>query len=527
MTNPYKPHGAAIPELLGRKQLLHDLCSLLANNNVSLVGPKLYGKTVVVHGLRDVLAKPGSPFDGVSLWDMRSRTPRTDDEFRSQFAEALLPAVKAIDPSIGEYLKAGGATPMEWAAFALDQVASAGKRVVLIIDKFHAIEISDDGIGPNLLGELRVLASEKEGFRLVVASRRPLREQCMTPEAKSSDFHRVFEKLQLGGFSEADMDEVWGPLADRGATVDKGAKTELRNWSGGVPPLVFAMLWELFDKVPGGSQITDAHVKEAALAVLTRREEDLADLWDDCPMELQTALAETATRAVAAGELRKEHQRALVVRQIGRIHSDQLQWSCGLLQHYVDPQHAGPVSALRILFGTSPAAAKNYPKVLEHLHSLSALKADDLRNEVGAALTDLKSDARKALNRARSIRDAALDLVWDSEVLAGGKLPPAWEAAWHSNTGKFLGPDWLERIHTVPDERGEQLAVLRQATGTKDLKRVTVKVSKQTYTLIAFLHEAGNLQNHRGGETISDQFARAVCSAAVELCARLQAECDA
>src|SRR6185369_11260593 len=101
----------------------------------------------------------------------------------------------------------------------------------IIVDKFDAIEISDEGIGPNLLGELRVLVSEKDSMRLVLSSRRPLRELCMTPEAKSSDFHRVFEKLSLGGFSEPDMEDCWSPLTRSGVSVDKGAKTELRNWS--------------------------------------------------------------------------------------------------------------------------------------------------------------------------------------------------------------------------------------------------------------------------------------------------------
>jgi ABC-type phosphate/phosphonate transport system ATPase subunit len=62
VTNPYRVLGAEVPELLGRGDLVSRIEVRLdrsSPDHVSVVGPAMYGKTVLLRELARCCARPG------------------------------------------------------------------------------------------------------------------------------------------------------------------------------------------------------------------------------------------------------------------------------------------------------------------------------------------------------------------------------------------------------------------------------------------------------------------------------------
>lgn len=99
--SPYRVLGVEVPAMLGRERLFGQLCRHLNKatpDHVSVIGPHLYGKSVMLKHLASHFSE--GRFVGSLYWDLRYGTPRTDAEFRSQFAERLRVAVSPARPDL-------------------------------------------------------------------------------------------------------------------------------------------------------------------------------------------------------------------------------------------------------------------------------------------------------------------------------------------------------------------------------------------------------------------------------------------
>ncbi len=90
-----------------------------------------------------------------------------------------------------------------------DQIARAGRLVVLMVDEFEWIVESLDRESPDLLYHLRARVNRPErGLALVVASRRPLEELCADIQFRGSPFDNCFSHISLPPFSQTEVDDL-------------------------------------------------------------------------------------------------------------------------------------------------------------------------------------------------------------------------------------------------------------------------------------------------------------------------------
>ena len=72
------------------------------------------------------------------------------------------------------------------------------------------------------------------------------------------------------------------PFSTNGIELEGGARTELQNWSGGVPVLSAGLLALLGNGASTGVSISKPFVDEIAAEMLAQPPAYLEQLWDDC-----------------------------------------------------------------------------------------------------------------------------------------------------------------------------------------------------------------------------------------------------
>lgn len=236
--SPYRVPGGEVPPMLGRERLFGRLCRHLAKatpDHVSVIGPRLFGKSVVLKHLAS--HPPEGNFVGSLYWDLRYGTPRTDAEFRSQLAERLRGAVKPARPDLAADLEPGDEAVSDLLFYVLDELQRDSARMLAVLDGFDHL-LGDFGITRNLWDELRTLA-QTGGLCLVTGSRARLYDLCKDEESRTSNFWQVFHDppFKVGIFEEGDWAGFLAPFASSGIRTDSSAEKEIRNWTGGVPVL--------------------------------------------------------------------------------------------------------------------------------------------------------------------------------------------------------------------------------------------------------------------------------------------------
>ena len=174
-----------------RERLFGQLCRHLTKatpDHVSVIGPRLSGKSVILKHLASHF--PRGHFVGSLYWDLGYGTPRTDAEFRSQFAERLRVAVKHARPDLAGDLEPGDEAVSDLLFYALDELHRDGTRVLAVLDGFDRL-LRDFGITRNLWDELRTLA-HTGGLCLVTGSRARLYDLCKNDESHTSTFWQIF-----------------------------------------------------------------------------------------------------------------------------------------------------------------------------------------------------------------------------------------------------------------------------------------------------------------------------------------------
>ncbi len=514
--------------MLGRMSLVRRIEGHLLKStpdHVSVVGPKHYGKSVLLRHLADAYRAGSSGYLTTVHIDLRHDTPRSDDAFKRRFAAEVKKALRekgvedALRPErtqLSEYIDLDDAAVHESLDLVFTELEGESARMLVVLDGFD-YALAGTELTRNLWDQLRSLA-QKSSLRLVTGSRRPLRELCRTEESRTSDFWEIFydTPVRVAVLDDSDWDPFLKPLLDAGCTLDDSARKEIANWTGGVPLLVCTLLRELWEE-HRGTQISKPQIDQAAEAVLNDRREILAELWDDCDIELRADLGTLAGGDIPLSDLSDRRRRAIKDRGFGRVSKKRLRGSCRLIQRYAEEQ-VPVLDDLKCLFGTSHGFKTQIRSLMEfRLEQITNPGVDeDLRRFVSNAVRDLEPHPEDALTWIRSVADRALALIWEAELPGDKKLPPNWLKDWQLGGVKSLPEDGGK----LPRGAGAQCHVLRLITGSDRISRQSKYITKTTCLLVDHLKSVGDLGQHRSAFPETDVtvgFAATVVLAAISL----------
>ena len=509
--SPYQVLGVGIPPMLGRERLFEELCRHLTKptpDHMCVVGPPLFGKSVFLNHLASHFKDAGDHFVTSLYWDFRHGTPMTDDDFRRQFAERIKDALGPAQPELAEYLEIEEEGLRDLLQLVFNEMESKELRFLAVLDGFDHV-LAGSGITRNLWDEMRDLG-QKASLRLVTGSRRRLRELCKTEESRTSDFWEIFydSPLQVGCFEDHDWSGFLDPFKVRGVTLDDSARKEIGNWTGGVPILAAGLAERLLAGAPRGTSLSKPHVDAIAKETAEEKRDLLAALWDDCPIELRSDLAELADGDVPLSEVPAQRRRNLELRGFACTSRNKLRSSCRLMARYAK-QEAAEVGNLQRLFGKAERFEANIRSLLELRLAQVDAADSELVAFVERAIRDLLPEPAHSVVWARSIAERALTVIWDAELEAG-KFPQDWKAV----REKFGGS-------RIPRGRGQQCGVLRLITGTSDNAPVSKFVTKPTCLLLDHLQSVGNFGQHRWGDSVTVPIAASFCLSAISLCESL------
>lgn len=506
--NPYQVLGTTIPPMLGRQRLFEQLMRQLTKtspDHVSVVGPCHYGKSVILQQLAEVFGpSQGDYLTGV-YWDLRHNTPNSDSAFLLGFASVLKEALKRVQNDLADYLDLEGITLRDEVALLLSDLAKAKQRILVVMDGFDHV-LTKVEISRNTWDTLRSFA-QTTSLRLVTGSRSRLRELCRTDDSVTSDFWEVFNPnpVRVGRFEEHDWDELLRPFNQRNIQIDGSAKKELVNWTGGIPVLAAALLYEAFESASDGTTLSKPDIDQAALIVAEERRDVIADLWDDCTADIQTELADLhGRRELPLSEVNVQRCQEMELRGLAKTVGTTLRPASMLIAAHVRQQSSG-LESLRRLFGDSDRFIKNSRSLLELRLSQVRSIDPEIFNTVSKAIRDLNSPP-DCIALARRIANRAFVLIWDIEA-PGNEIP--------------LG--WLADLREFATDRripvgGRACRLLQLATGTDNTPRLTTHVTKRTFALLNFIQSVGDHGQHLKYEEVTWSYATAFCLAAVELC---------
>jgi hypothetical protein len=203
---PYQvTRTGAIPEMLGRERLFDQLYRQLSKStpdHVTLVGPRLFGKSVLLNHLAKHV-RPGRDGYLTSVyWDLGHETPGTDQEFFGSFAGAVRAALLGRrDDLANEINPERGKKDLN---DIFDLLADDNQRLLVIMDGLDRA-LSATTLTRNLWDGLKALG-DKKSLWFVTGSRKKLRELCKTKESQTSDFWAIFNPnpVRLGKLDDSD-----------------------------------------------------------------------------------------------------------------------------------------------------------------------------------------------------------------------------------------------------------------------------------------------------------------------------------
>ena len=513
--NHYQLLGGRVPPMLGRERLFDRLCGHLTKespDHVSVVGPRLFGKSVQLNHLASHF--PRDHYVASLYWDLRYNTPRTDAEFRSQFAEHLKASVKSAKPDLAKDLEPDDETVSDLLFYVFDELRGEGSRLLAVLDGFDHL-LRDFGITRNLWDELRTLA-QTGGLCLVTGSRARLYDLCKDEDSRTSNFWQIFHDppFQVGSFQDEDWKGFLAPFVSKGVKVHGSAKKEIRNWTGGVPVLAAALAGRLIADRRRGEVISKSDVDRVAGAMADESLITVRALWDDCTIDVQSLLTEVSSGSVVVSDVPDRQKRELLFRGFAQESRDGLRSSCKLMAAYAR-QRKDEVAYLSRLFGQPDRFDNNIQGLLELRLKGIANRADPkLAGYVQKAIRDLHPDPDASVVWMRSATDTALDLVWDAELAGDRTLPDDWKSLYKEGDAPEQLPSW----------RAGQCHLLRLITSTGERARVAKFVTKPTCLLVDHLQSIGNFGQHREGQEVSLPTAASFCLSAIELCGRLSQE---
>ena len=268
VSNPFLKFHFSSAVLYGRKSLLASIHHRLIEGtpeHTSLVGPKYIGKSAILNHMIANTLGGSDKFLAVGYWDVGHLTPSSDSEMTLQLGQKIKELLKPTRSDLADWLKLSArdevATEIDT---VLGQLGDEEQRLCILMDGFDRL-LTTAAISKNQWDILAMFA-QKGSVTLVTASRSPLRELCKYEESNTSDFWALFgtNPISVGPLDENDIDEFVKPFDLRKIEFDKSARTELSNWTGGVPILVSALMRDLYEACADGSCIDNTTVNNVA-----------------------------------------------------------------------------------------------------------------------------------------------------------------------------------------------------------------------------------------------------------------------
>jgi hypothetical protein len=160
---------------------------------------------------------------------------------------------------------------------------------------------------------------------------------------------------------EADLGEALALC--RLGELKAGAEAELRNWSGGFPPLLLALLnW--VEAQSDGAAVTPQTVNLAANRALVDVQDLLAQLWDECPEPTKDVYRDLIDVGSVEGIGWDEREHLLACGFAVSEGGTRLRKACRLLEQFVAQQRPDQGSVAR-LFRSAEGYQQNIRSILE------------------------------------------------------------------------------------------------------------------------------------------------------------------
>jgi hypothetical protein len=518
-TSPYQVLGTGIAQLLARgedRSRIMQHLSKFTPDHVSLVGPRYIGKTVLLRALSDIVVTGQSSVVDCVYWDLRHNTPKSDEEFYQRFAQQLQPHMRKIDPALGTFLDESEGITFYNIKSLFEILSEDKKTVVIMFDGLDPV-LRNTEIRKDLWDSLRGLA-DMSSFRMVTGTRQPLRELCMSPDSKTSDFFNIFAMnvRRLGPLTDRDSQEFLQPFIDRGISVSTASTQMLRKWCGGIPLLTAALCLDLWNTVDDGKPLTPQIIDSRAgdLCADETLQDYLYDFfWRDCSEQERSVLAEIVRQYRTDRPTTDPAVQTLM--QKGFLANSQNGLTCPSKFMYVYASQQGEsVTRLRSLFGSVQDFEENSQALLE-LRLSQFVKIDvTLRSHIEAIIGFL----REPIEGAKLIRlfaDRAYTIVLEHEV-PSGELPQQWLDEWTREGLRDIPGKQLPS----PSNRAARYFLVKNIADTRyslQHRRITPDMQ----LLLAHLKLLGDFGHHLDSRVPTSSFMFSVCVTALELATQI------
>jgi hypothetical protein len=513
--------------LVGRRALLTGIWAKLTKtspDNLSIVGPKSIGKTVLLNAIVERALQSDSPYSLVIYWQLGYAPPQSDDEFVSQLCDKMYSAMGADAVTYKDHrdeLQSEKSLPV--LKEVMDLLQMEERPVLMIWDGFDK-PLSQGYLSGQLFGNLRDLFYGKP-HRVVTATRATQTELARSVQVEDSPFWNMFDvkPVRVGPFDETDLEDA---LTRSSLSMNQGGRKEVSNWTGGHPVLLLSLL--NFLVASGKTLLTNEDVNAAAGPVAAGLSDFLDKLWSDCNSDVKTAFHMIVENdGIDQDQVGKEETRFLLARGFAARSGNKITASCRMFTQHV--RGAGPdTGTLDRMFGTWDAYRNEIRSILELRIKQIRIVNARLHRLVTRCLDDIPDFPNDCLNNLTSIEEIALDTIWQHEFGTDGKISRTVIAYWTQpprDADNIIKPMMQDDDWRLPRDRFKQLAILQRLTGSKvNFDSQARSVSKDTYVLLNAIHQFRNRTEHADGQAIHAGVAVSAVLMCIELLSCLERE---
>ncbi|MFC1652133.1 ATP-binding protein [Planctomycetota bacterium] len=528
MTEPIFPIlGTEDVPMVGRKSLEDRIWNDLTKttpSNLSIVGPRYIGKTVLLKALIERAKQSESPYSLVCYWQLGYAPPQSDDQFIKQLCD-LLYREMGTDAVMYKDYRDELEREKSFAVLkeVMDLLEMDGHSVLMVWDGLDK-PLSQGLLSGFLFGQLRELFHVKQ-HHIVTATRATQSELARNKQVEDSPFWNMFDvnPVRVGPF---DMEDCTAAIDLTSLNVNPSGLKELGNWTGGHPVLLLSVLNTLVGA--GSGELNNSHVNDMAASVAANLSDFLDKLWNSCSTSVKNAFQ----LMIKHGELDKnligkDVARYLIARGFAVRDGGKLKPACRMFsQHVLDSKP--DVSTLSRMFGEWENYRNEIRTVLEMRINQITPKNERLHRLVTRCLDDIPDYPDDCLNNLTSIEEIALDAVWQHEFGTASAVPDDVVSYWtqcprdrdNIITAMMNADDW-----SLPCDRYKQLALLQRLTGSKlNFDPKSKSVSKDTYVLLNAIHQFRNRSEHAEGQSIHEGVAVSALLICIELLSCLERE---
>ena len=523
--------GADVPPMLGRSGIMNRLWSDLTKttpSNLSIVGPRFVGKTVIMNALAQRVAKEESPYTFVLHWHLGHISPVSDDDFITRLCEQLRESLSQSQADTSEYRKHLEDHSFSNLSEVSDFLDEEGLPILMLWDGFDK-PLGQGKLTGHVWDQIRTLFYGKK-HKIVTATRKPLSDLIRSQDAITSPFWNIFDMnpVRIDAFDEQDREAIIGELSVHSFQV--GAKSELYNWSSGFPPLFLELLNQIAFDTPKG-HIDNEMVNRAAKKAAENLTDVISAMWQDCPAGAKDLFIHLVDRGdLHFSDVERYEAACLIEKGFAKRIGNKLIASCRMLEEHIEVAKPNTGSMAR-LFGSWDVYQANIRSLLERRLAHISRFDDRLYRLIERAIDDIPDYPDDCLNNLTGIRDCALKLIWQREFGIGMCVPQAIVSYWteHPRTRNRLIDNMMQsNCWDVPTDPLDQIRLLGLLTGSYRNFDIKAKAtSKDTYVLIDAIHNFRNRAQHHDGQAINLGVAVAAIMTCLELLGCLEREMEA